>query len=145
MRIVCPNCSAAYDVPDGLLTGRKAVSCARCGKEWQPAEAAARPEQPVVTRLEAPPLPVRTVQVESEAEAETVIAERRGLSGGDWAIDRLMAAPLPPPGPRLALRFAWVASVVIILAGLGGALVWRADVMAVWPPSTRLFAALGLR
>jgi hypothetical protein len=119
------------------------VSCARCGEEWQPIEAAPPPEpdQQIVTRLEAPPPPVRAVM----AEAAAPVADRRGLSGGDWAIDRLMAAPSPPPGPGLALRFAWVASVVVILAGLASALVWRDDVMAAWPPATRLYAALGLR
>ena len=39
MRIVCPSCSAAYEVPDGLLTGRKAVRCARLHKGVAPGEA----------------------------------------------------------------------------------------------------------
>jgi predicted Zn finger-like uncharacterized protein len=138
MRIVCPNCSAAYEVPDGLLTGRKAVSCARCGQEWRPGETEAVPEteQQVVTR-EAPvprPAPVRTP-----------VLDRRGMDGGDWAIDRLMAAPQPPAGPSLALRFAWVASFVVIVALLGAGYAWREDLMVAWPPSVRLFAALGLR
>lgn len=34
MRLVCPHCAAAYDVPPALLAGRRAIRCARCGEEW---------------------------------------------------------------------------------------------------------------
>ena len=36
MRIACPVCEAAYDVPDEKLSGRSAVRCVRCGESWSP-------------------------------------------------------------------------------------------------------------
>jgi predicted Zn finger-like uncharacterized protein len=38
MRIVCPACSAAYEVPDALLGTGRPVRCARCEHEWMPAD-----------------------------------------------------------------------------------------------------------
>ncbi len=46
MRIVCPACSAAYEVPDALLGTGRPVRCARCGREWTPADAAQQRESP---------------------------------------------------------------------------------------------------
>jgi predicted Zn finger-like uncharacterized protein len=160
MRIVCPSCTAAYDVPEAMLAGHQAVSCARCGHEWQPTEtapAAPPPELPVVTRLEvpAPPLPAsplpasprsaspRTVSPRPAAR-ETVAIERRGLDGGDWAIDRLMAAPQPTSRMGIGARLAWIGSLVVLVLLFAAAYAWRGDVMAAWPPSVRLYAVLGL-
>ena len=138
MRIVCPYCSTAYDVPDGLLNGRKAVRCARCAQEWQPAASAFAP--PTQKHGLAPPeiaAPPRPVIVENRP------AERWTMAGGALAIDRLMAPPAPPP-TSLALRLAWLGSIILVLLLLCAGYVWRADVMAAWPPSARLYAALGL-
>ncbi|PWC28983.1 zinc-ribbon domain-containing protein [Teichococcus aestuarii] len=45
MRLECPACAAAYDVPDALLAPGRAVRCVRCTQSWVPLPA----------RLEAPP------------------------------------------------------------------------------------------
>ncbi|MFC7608495.1 MJ0042-type zinc finger domain-containing protein [Teichococcus aestuarii] len=45
MRLECPACAAAYDVPDALLAPGRAVRCVRCAQSWVPLPA----------RLEAPP------------------------------------------------------------------------------------------
>jgi predicted Zn finger-like uncharacterized protein len=148
MRIVCPFCAAAYDVPDGLLAGREAVRCARCTKEWQPevAEPPPPPERAVETRLEPPP---RHAIVERPVAAPPRNIAPRGMAGGgtgghNWAIDRLMAAPQQPSHGRLALAVAWLASIAVVLALLAAAYVWRPEIMAAWPPSVHLYAALGL-
>jgi predicted Zn finger-like uncharacterized protein len=142
MRIVCPSCSAAYDVPEALLAGRQAVRCARCAQEWQPelTGPAPAPARAVVTPMDAPPPPALRPM------AETPSRPRRRMAGGDWAIDRLMAAPQPAPRRRLALALAaaWTASIVIVLVVVAAAYLWRTDIMAAWPPSTRLYAAFGL-
>jgi predicted Zn finger-like uncharacterized protein len=50
MRLVCPECTAAYDVPDSMLGGAaRRVRCARCSHEWifdPAAQAAAPPSEP---------------------------------------------------------------------------------------------------
>jgi predicted Zn finger-like uncharacterized protein len=201
MRIVCPFCSAAYDVPEGLLTGTSSVRCARCTREWQPAAPVAAsvavpvpppapkprvvvpppppPAPPPEPRVAAPPprapapkpppAPAPDTAVRRRpALAEAAVAEapfvdvpaatarrrealafrprtveRRSVSGGALAIDRLMAPQEKPPA-SLALRLAWIGSIVLILAVLIAAVVWRADVMTLWPASGHLFSALGL-
>jgi hypothetical protein len=56
-----------------------------------------------------------------------------------------LAQTAPPRSPGgAALRATWVASIVVILALLWGAYVWRADVMADWPQTVRLYSLLGL-
>jgi predicted Zn finger-like uncharacterized protein len=70
MDIACPNCNAAYRVPDALLLQRKPLRCAACGHAWVP-------ELPA----EAPPLPV--VPLRDAAAASTAPP----------------AAPEPPPAP----------------------------------------------
>lgn len=36
MRLLCPNCSAVYEVPDAALAGRsRKLQCARCGTGWR--------------------------------------------------------------------------------------------------------------
>jgi hypothetical protein len=59
------------------------------------------------------------------------------------AMDRLAAHPAWPR-PSLALRLAWAASVLILVLALAGAYVWRNDIVTVWPPSARAYAAFGL-
>jgi hypothetical protein len=44
----------------------------------------------------------------------------------------------------MALRIAWAASVVIVLLLGWGAYAERTMIMQIWPPSIRLYAALGL-
>jgi predicted Zn finger-like uncharacterized protein len=154
MRIVCPSCSAAYEVPDSMLGGRKAVRCARCGDEWRPfePEAEAKAEPEIEPELTARPQPPREQEIVTRLELERPPRplpvepqpyERR-MTGGAMAIDRLMAAPQPPQRSNLVLTLAWLASVVVIAAALFAAYAWRAEVMAAWPPSVRVYAVLGL-
>ena len=121
MRIVCPACTATYDVPEARLAPGRAVRCARCGMDWMPLAVETEPLQPAEEMLSGVPEP----------------------------------APAPPPPlagtgtarPRRADAVAlagWAVSLAL-LAGLGwGGVRWRDDVMRAWPPSERLYAALGL-
>jgi predicted Zn finger-like uncharacterized protein len=135
MRIVCPTCSAAYDVPDSLVTAGRSVRCARCGGDWTPVEIAAPEPSPPLEPTVAPaeePVPV------AEPPAAPVVATARPS-----AMDRLAAhADLPRPSVRLPM--AWGASLVLLVLLAGGAYVWRSDVVAAWPPSARAYAAFGL-
>jgi len=143
MRIVCPHCAAAYDVPDGLLTGHKSVRCARCTQEWQPVQASSAPA-PIAA-------PVAIAAIESAVASpppppvvQNPVQTRRTVDLGPTAIDRLMATPQKKSHGGLALGLAWLFSIVLVAALLAAAYVERATVMAVWPPSVRLYAALGL-
>jgi predicted Zn finger-like uncharacterized protein len=156
MRIVCPSCSAAYEVPDSMLGGRKAVRCARCGDEWRPFEREPQiepePEIEPEQELTAPPPPPREQEIVTRLELERLPRpvpvepqpyERR-MTGGAMAIDRLMAAPQPAQRSNVALTLAWLGSVVAIIVLLYAAYAWRVEIMAAWPPSVRVYAVLGL-
>jgi predicted Zn finger-like uncharacterized protein len=131
MRLVCPSCQAAYEVPDHRLgSGPRRLRCARCGQEWtvEPAPATAPPPPPPPPPRQRPVLP-------------PLVAEER----------RPPPAPFPdyeeePVGKRGAFA-AWAAS-LLLLAGLAVAAVqFQAEIMRAWPPSQRLYALFpaGLR
>lgn len=126
MRLACPSCHAAYEVPDDRLgVGARRLRCARCAHEWTFAPPTAPP--PEIVPL--PPLPA--------------------------APPSLVAEPLTPREPAFppydepvgfawGALAAWVAS-ILVLAGLAFATVqFRANIMQAWPPSQRAYALIGL-
>lgn len=133
MRIVCPACTATYEVPIALLKPGQPVRCARCTKEWvPPVEAEEAPPAPPEPQA---PDPAPTITHEPSVQLERATTRRVSPS-------RLPGAP---PTPRAsALRLAWVASFLVLGALLWGAYSQRAAIMHGWPPSIRVYAALGL-
>jgi predicted Zn finger-like uncharacterized protein len=129
MRIVCPICSAAYEVRDDLLVPGRTVRCTRCSEQWVAIETA-RPAPPdAVDEPSAPPPP----------RAPPAAAPPRFT-----AMDRLASQPAPLPHTGHGLRIAWAASLVVLLLAGWGVVAWRADLIRVWPPSSRLYDAFGL-
>ena len=120
MRIDCPSCAASYEVSDHLLAGRKTVRCARCGRDWAPASVS--------------PALVSDVAVPPEGFLDP---PRPGL-------DEVEPAPPPDRFSSPGLRLAWAASVLVLLAGLAAAVFWHDRIARAWPPSLRVYAALGL-
>jgi predicted Zn finger-like uncharacterized protein len=129
MRIVCPICSAAYEVRDALLVPGRAVRCARCGEQWVAVEVA--PAAPPRAAAE-PPGSFTLPQQSADAPPSVT------------AMDRLASHPAPLPRASPLLRAAWAASLVVLLLCCWGMIAWRADVMHAWPASTRLYDAIGL-
>ena len=165
MRIVCPSCDATYDVPEAMLSGGpRKVRCARCANEWTPTavttaplmfEAAEDEEDP---RL-APHAPeadatqahgtAAQATAEPPARAEPRLNPLRSrYDGAPREAATLMPEDAPPPPRARASAVAVVAwgLSLLVLAGLAGAaLQWHDKVATAWPPSARVFAALGLR
>jgi predicted Zn finger-like uncharacterized protein len=129
MRITCPSCSTAYDVPDSLMTAGRAVRCARCGGEWAPVAVAVAAPEPEPEAAEPPPV----------AATPPPVATPRPS-----AMERL-AAHAAWPQPSNQLRLAWVGSLVVLLLAIGAAYVWRGQIVAEWPPSARAYAVFGLQ
>jgi predicted Zn finger-like uncharacterized protein len=127
MQIVCPACAAAYEVPMTLLKPGKAVRCARCAGEWVPS-----PATPDVS-MDAPAQAASASVPAPEFVPEAARPSRRPPTPG----------PLPTR-PNRALRIAWAASVVVVLLLGWVAYAERTMIMQTWPPSIRLYAALGL-
>ncbi len=133
MRLTCPACTAAYDVPDAAVgpAGRQ-MRCSRCGHQWlaMPPGLAALPEPPA----EPPPGPQPAIPA-PEPEAEPLVAQ---------AAERLVeAAPAARPAAGPALLVAWGASVLVL--GLAAVLLWtqREGLVGAWPPMARLYSWFG--
>ncbi len=141
MRIVCPECGAAYGVPDALIEPGKQVRCARCNAEWAPVAAtpAVAPRAPAIERLELspshqpPPPPAPTVPAGGSLRVASATAERHRPPARDHRGAAVASAWL-----------GWVLTIVVLACAAAAAVTWRDAVMAGWPPSTRVYAALGL-
>jgi predicted Zn finger-like uncharacterized protein len=152
MRIACPSCKAEYDVPETMLAGRNAVRCARCGEEWRPLGIDPAEALPAVIPAESPAMShAAPATMEPEAEDEHF------APADDGAIPLTVPSLfVPPRTPRAVLPKApprrrgggivggWIVTIVILVALGYGAYAWRDRMMEAWPPSTRLYAALGL-
>jgi predicted Zn finger-like uncharacterized protein len=145
MRIVCPACEAAYDVPDTLVARRRTLRCARCGREWaneSPPEQAPPPDAPTA---EAPALEAGVPEVsEPEIAAPPQPQPSRVAATLSEALADQRVSQLPSRSPAAKVRLAWIASLAL-LAALGfAAWQYRTDVMHVWPASERVYRGVGL-
>ena len=143
MRMVCPACSAAYEVPDSLLVPGRAVRCARCSHEWIPAATQPAPELPTRAPPLMPPAHWTDAEVIEEVEVEpppVAVPESPRFT----AMDRLALHRASLDGNPLPLRIAWAATIIALLVLAAAAWVWRTEVMHAWPASQRLYHALGV-
>lgn len=136
MRITCPNCAAAYDVPAERLAGGRTVRCARCGSGWVPPADAAAPELPAAPAVAPAEAEPEVPEAAAPGVAEPEPAFPAAAGGG---VRRLLAVRLPVP-----VLLAWVGSLVLLGVLMWAMIAWRLDVMRVWPPSERLYSGLGL-
>ncbi len=136
MRIVCPICAAAYDVPPALLQpAGRLVRCARCGEEWSPG---AKPVDMPAFRW-------------PESERETAPPDLRAAEMPLAVTAPLAAASHRPPAAaaadaraRRAAVAGWIATLVVLGAAGYVAYAWRADIQRAWPASQRAYAMLGV-
>ena len=127
MRIACPGCAAEYEVPASRLPPRKMVRCAQCGGEWiavrEAVEDVREPEAAAVPEPAPEPEPTTALPFIS-------------------AMDRLTASA-PPPRSHAGLIGAWILTCVVLAATAAATIVWRGDIIATWPPSSRILAPHG--
>ncbi|MGH7066829.1 MAG: zinc-ribbon domain-containing protein [Acetobacteraceae bacterium] len=162
MRLACPTCATAYEIPDHVLgTGRRTLRCARCGTEWTfPALPAAPASNP--TKAEAaPPLPrfpepcePDTPRAPSSALAE--VAPALAISGPSiageaprrrWPPEAPRAqdsASEPRPAAPASIWLSWAGTIVVIVLLVWGGYTFRTEVMHLWPASQRLYALMGI-
>jgi predicted Zn finger-like uncharacterized protein len=144
MRLVCPSCQTVYNVPDELLGGdSRRVQCKRCGHLWTfTAAAANRADRSDFFRAsdsrgDAPARP--------RARSRTAPLTPRDDEEARRSLRTALAAQPARPVTGSAAVAGWAAS-ALLLGGLGyAAYVQRDAVMAAWPPSQRVYMALGLR
>jgi predicted Zn finger-like uncharacterized protein len=158
MHLTCPQCHTEYDVPDAALIGRaRTLRCADCGTKFT---APALPD-PALAAPEVPPeIPPHgdiadEVMIQEEA-AEAGIAAEPDASFEPAAepqpetlppepVPPLPAArtiPAPPPAPKPSRAIG--VSILVVLLLIGIILAEHRAIGQAWPPSLRLFNALGL-
>ena len=132
MRIVCPSCTAAYEVPEARLLPGQSVRCARCGTNWtpvagpQPAAVPAAPQPPAAAPLPPPPT----------SSGAQIFSASSPFAGMDRPGARFASGP--------AVLAGWVVSIAAVIGLCWAAVTWRYDIMHAWPPSERLYSTLGL-
>lgn len=168
MRITCPACAAAYDVPDRLVGARRRLRCARCGHDWQiePGPAAPAPRPSLAERSAAAPSPGSSRDgFGEEAPVARPAAEPPSRHPGqahpaappaaEWPPDRRPAPRRPPqliepplprqddegPGGGRWLLIGWIATILVVLGVIALLLLFRAEIVAAWPPAARLLGA----
>jgi predicted Zn finger-like uncharacterized protein len=144
MRIACPSCSVAYDVPDSLLKAGRVVRCAGCGGEWTPIETRAEPELAPPPEPPAPAFETSLVAPPPQPPADRPPAAAEAAPRPASAMDRLVQPPTRSSS-LVRLRLAWLASAVLLVTLAWGAYAWRAQIVTAWPPSARLYAAFGMQ
>ncbi len=144
MRIVCPNCAAAYEVPDDMLVASPSVRCARCGREWSPVPA---------TQDEANRIEPTNAMPGQPSLVEPALDRYKAPEQPPTPIGDTVTAPSPPArsrwtrwrrDPILLARAGWAASLVLLLGLAWAAYAWRGSIIHAWPPSERLYIAFGM-
>ncbi len=137
MILTCPQCATRYqtDVASFQPAGRK-VRCAKCSHVWF--QEAPQPE-PAEIELPAPPEPPQWAPAPvHQAYAPDVEEETQ---------ETIEEAPAKPPMrlDRLALVAGWLGLAALVLL-IGWATVsYRQEIATLWPQSSSLYSALGMK
>ena len=158
MRVACPECSAAYELPLAVaarLGEGRPLRCARCGHTWTPAPASpapaaspARPEaspRPEPSPPDGPAWPTLLAGIPAPAPAPAQAPAPAGRRAALLArLPRLPVSGFPANRQAAILAAAWAASLLLLAGGALAAWHWRVDLVEAWPPAARAFMALGL-
>lgn len=143
MILTCPDCATSYFVDEGRIPpqGRK-VRCSACGHRWTagpdgPTAEASAAEPPPAPGEAAPapgpePEPEPTAVESAAAEPEPVFVPRRPVE-----VRRTRAR-----GASRAL--IWAGAAALAAALIAGAIIFREQVVRIWPQSSAAYAGLGL-
>ncbi len=142
MRIECPDCNAAYEVPEAQIRPGRSVRCVRCEGQWRPAGELPKPIATLPAVEDGP-----DVAAPDQAVRDGVVRLRQSAApaplvpAGGVAVDHAASPRLP--GLLLTAWGGWAASLVLLGLLLVSAIHWRGTIMQGWPPSIRLYTALG--
>jgi predicted Zn finger-like uncharacterized protein len=145
MILTCPQCATRYQTDAALFSppGRK-VKCAKCAHVWMQAA----PEPEFDSTVEEPP-PEHTV--EEPPPQRTAYAPQREAYAPvrDYpAAPPVQATRKPAATPwsyRLGIAAGWLGLVAIILVIGWAADAYRQQIASLWPQSSSLYSALGLK
>ncbi len=159
MILSCPACATRYVVdPRSIGTEGRKVRCARCGETWHQEAPAAEMLEPL-TLMDEPPPGVAADPLLDPASPPVVTAPAMVGGGTAAAVEESMPSFIterPRPAARANLPavakpkrvssvgLGWAALAAFILLVLAGGWYFAPMIMRSWPPSARLYSALGL-
>lgn len=140
MHVTCPNCAAAYDVPDRLLAaGPRVLQCTKCSHKFSvdPSPQRAPPELAFVAQAVVDPVPVAADQA-PPPPPPLPPSPRAEAPAPKAATEPVLAASRAEKGTRGAL-LGWIATICLLALGVGLVAGNQAQIAAAWPPAERLF------
>ena len=138
MRVSCPNCAAAYEIPDAVLAlAARRLRCARCDHEWTP-ELPSR--LPRADSAEPPPSFIAASPAVTSAPAATPAPL---VATPPLTADRAPVVRTDRRATRLTV-IAWALSLLVLVGLAVSGYLFRDQVKSAWPPSRLVYAALGL-
>lgn len=158
MRIACPTCNAAYDVPPAQLAPGRTVRCARCTNTWTPVET--EDAAPAIAFLpeasRPPPTPPRLAEPPS-IEPQPGHPQPVTIPPPPFVFP--MPDPAPPPAStatiaamkaRLRRRrppvlVGWLVTLVVLAELVYLVDAYPGPVIRFWPAAARAYAAFGIQ
>jgi len=148
MILTCPQCATRYQTDAALFAppGRK-VKCAKCAHVWL--QAAPPPESDLEMAVEerSAPRPIEEPAPQRSAYAppREVYAPAQDAYVPAPSIPAKAQTPSTPWSTRLGLAAGWLGLALIVLVIGWAAETYRQQIASLWPQSSSLYSALGLK
>ncbi|THD82646.1 MAG: DUF3426 domain-containing protein [Phenylobacterium sp.] len=142
MILTCPECATSYFVDDSRIPeAGRTVKCASCGARWT-----AKREMGEFTSAD---------EAEAAPAPEPAAAPHPGDATPDDDLDIIAVEREPEPEPRRrppasakdeskGKVLVWASAAAVVVALVAGAIMFRGDVVRMWPRSQAAYASLGL-
>jgi predicted Zn finger-like uncharacterized protein len=140
MILTCPECAASYFADDASIGAGRKVRCASCGNIWR-----AAPEADEVDEAPPPPEPDVSAAVSPPADDELFaepIAEPSPEAPSEAAVDVSRSERRRREASSPALLWAGLGASIALLLVVG--LVFRVDIVQLWPKTAGTYARIGL-
>lgn len=139
MILTCPDCATSYFVDAAKIPPEgRTVKCSACGKRWT--------AYAEVTELELDPEDAEAAAAEVEADEiefeEAPLAELPGE-----ALPKVFRAKTETSRrmrEAVTVGVVWAGVAAVLVLTLGAALVFRVDVVRMWPKTAAAYASVGL-
>jgi predicted Zn finger-like uncharacterized protein len=144
MILTCPQCTTRYqaDAAKFPAAGRS-VRCAKCGHVWHQDAPAPQPEPDIEPEIEVAEVP-RPEPVAAPVFRPQAYAPRPVIAADEPEIVENTPVHSRWLG-RLAVGLGWAGLVGLILLIGWAAVTYRQQVATLWPQSSSLYAALGMK
>jgi predicted Zn finger-like uncharacterized protein len=139
MILTCPECATSYFVDDSRVPAAgRLVKCSSCGARWTAVrEAPAEPASPIAHATPAPMEEPESFTPAIEDDLEVLPIEPASVA----AARATRVAPEKEAAGKVAV---WAIAGVVVVGLIVSAIVFRSQVVRLWPASRMTYAGLGL-